>query len=888
MKALTARHRVNGLETPLGIEDLTPRFSWHGLGQPVGAEFEIEVSTSEEFEARAVVWTDSTLRNPETGVVYAGDPLNPQTRYWWRVRAVDQARTSAWSEPLWFETGLRAASTWSAKWITSAPLDKRDTSTLYFRTAVDLPAPVVKARVYASALGWYRLFVNGVDLTGHSLVPRWTSFDKVVEYQVYDATAAFHSGDNVVGMVVSEGRFRGRVGGAYETRIYGDHLSAIAHIELELADGTTTTILTDEKWRVGTGRIVRSDPMAGERVDMRISGDNWLRVDGDVENAMPAIPSPELPGQLIAEEVNRVAQIGHLAGTLRRTPSGAQLIDFGQVFAGVAKVRLSGPTGTTVRISYSEVLRPDGELDTEYLGFNPNRSKKDWFQRDEVILDGQVTDYTPWFTIHGFRYVAVEGLETVLQVEDVSGIVLSTDIRAISEFKAADTQLEQLWRNVTWSLRSNFTDTPTDCPTRERSGWTGDIQVFSPTAIQLVDSEAFLRRYLRNLSLDQHADGTIPVVIPSEAVKGRARGAFSFARTSVGWGDASVVIPWVLYKYLGDHGVLERQYQSAAAWVDNMEMRARTRRRRYRRVGRRLDHAREQYILDHGYNWGEWLRPGEKFAASVAKNFLGQPVVATAYFAFSARLLSRTAEVLGKDEDAVRYGQLAKNACAAWRDAFVSDGGARIGDDKQDEYVRALAFDLLLPEQRASATRRLVELIEKADFHLATGFLSTHMILDVLADEGRADIAFRLLLQQTGPSWLNQIDQGATTIWENWEGYKPNGRATASHNHYALGAVAAFLQERVGGLSPAEPGYKRLRIAPLITGELSSASIRLETPFGVASSAWVLAGTDVELTVDVPDGSTADVEVGDLRRELGSGHHVLTTTLTAGRLVGSR
>jgi len=762
---------------------------------------------------------------------------------------------------------------WPSKWITAQPTEQRDRRVLYFRYEWDEVPNVTRARAYVSSLGWYRLFVNGHDLTGHALVPRWTPYDDYVEYQTYDITDDIAQGRNAVGIVVADGRFRGALGMSAKGGTYGDQLAVIAFVELEHADGTISRIDSDERWTVGLGRIRTSDPKHGERADLRIDDEAWKHVGGSLPDAQPAQLLPPHPRRLISEEVERVTSIEERPGAVIRSSRGNQIIDMGQNFAGVVRILLPAGAGRRVRLFYSEVLTPDGDIDTSYL--SPGHGGRErWFQRDEVTLGSEPMEYCPSFTIHGFRYVAIEGLET-LEAAAVTGIVLSSDLAEISTFTASDRRLERLWHNVLWGLRSNFVDTPTDCPTRERSGWTGDIQVFGSTAAQLVDSRNFLQRYLRNVAAEQYEDGRVPPIIPTEDSEGRKRNPIRFSSTSVGWGDVTVMLPWTLYEYYGDVETLRRQYSSAKAWVDQLAKRAATKKSLRRRLVRNTG-ALEQFIVDSGYHWGEWLRPGEGFGEVLGNLVTHRPVVASAYFAHSTHLLARIASVLGEEADRVEYERLATNAAEAWRAAFVREGGARIGDDKQDDYVRAIAFDLLLPSQRKTAAGRLVELIEAAEYHLGTGFLSTPMLLPVLVEAGHSAVAYRVLFQDTAPSWLAQVEGGATTIWENWVGYKPDGRAKGSHNHYAFGTVARFLQEHIGGIAPLEPGYRRFLVAPAVDSGLIHASVSLETPYGRASSRWRRTDQGVELEVTVPAGTIAEVRIGTSTDELRPGTHRLT------------
>ena len=857
------RLRTNSLAAPVGIDDPTPELSWwleSTEREVLQAAYRIEVMR----DGRTVWDSGRTAGGQPFGIRYAGEPLDSATEYAWRVQVWDDRdRTDGWSEPSTFETGMLDPARWSAKWVTGPKSD----APLYLRGELHLPAPVVKARAYVSALGWYRLFVNGEDHTGSSLVPRYTPFAHIVEYQVYDVTQAFHEGANSIRMVVADGRFRGRQGFFDRREVYGTRLAGFVQVEVELADGTTLTWSSDQTWAAGTGRITSSDPKLGERVDLRVA-------EGGVRFA-PVELLPEHPRRLVAEEVPRVTDVRTFAPRVWRSPAGKQLVDLGQNIAGVLRIRLAGVAGSIVRMTFGEALTPEGEFDPNWIIQNP---KKPWYQRDEVILDGSDHWWQPWFTIHGFRYVEVEGLERDLTPDEVVGIALSSDLDDAGTFEASDARLTQLWSNVYWSTRSNFTDTPTDCPTRERSGWTGDIQVFAPTATGMVDAQAFLRRYLRNVAIEQKPNGNVSPWVPSERsgeVGFLPNLVNDFLGNAVGWGDVAVLTAWDVYRYYGDTTVLERQYESMRRWVDRLARQARMpgpQRWFSKRVGRL-----EKYVLDSGFHWGEWLRPGESFPGNFLDGTLHGAALATAYFEHSARTLADAADVLGRGTDAGHYRQLADSGRAAWRAAFLR--GGRIGRDLQDDYVRALAFGLLDSSERPAAVARLVELIEAAGDHLATGFLSTPMLLTVLCDNGRADVALRLLFQDSAPSWLFEVERGATTIWETWEGIDESGHAHESLNHYALGSVAGWMRERLLGLTPLAPGYERIGVTPTITDELDWAAGSVTTPFGDVTCRWERTSSGGTLDLTIPAGATARVRLPDaVVTEVGSGRWSLPWT----------
>ncbi|WP_169746510.1 alpha-L-rhamnosidase [Demequina phytophila] len=875
MTVRPTRLRVDGRVQPLGIGSAAPEFSWEpGVGTGIQDAWEVQVAAGPDVDDAALVWGSGKVAGSQPyGHVYAGPALRSTSAYIWRVRTWSDGRDSPtpW-EASTFTTGVLDASLWCAAWVAGPPRGPKDHPTpVYLRGAADIGEGVVRATAHVSSLGWHRFMVNGADLTGPALVPRWTPLDHEVEYITYDVTAQLQTGANVFDIVVGDGRFRGSNGFENHALIYGDRLAGFMQMVVEFADGTERLIVTDATWTRAVGPIVESDPKTGERVDLRIVAGGQAP-----DSATGPVEVISHPRTLVAESVERVTQVDSLRPvSITRTRRGGQVVDFGQNFAGVVRLRLKGPAGSEVTLTHSEVLKRDGTLDVDYIHMSKFSR---WYQRDHVVLDGREVEWQPWFTIHGFRYVSVEGLPYDLEPDDVSGIVMSTDLDRTGEFECSDARLNQLWRNVSWSLTSNFTDTSTDCPTRERAGWTGDIQVFSPTATMQVDAQSFLRRYLHNLAVEQNRDGSVPVVIPSgfSEFSGGPRGHLASAGTAAGWGDAAVLVPWSLYRYYGDRRVLEDQYASMAAWVDSCARRARERAGRSRRTGSARVADIDRYIVDSGFQFGEWLRPGEGPIRSAMDARRNGAVVATAYLEHSARILSQVSGIVGKDAEQQRYRELADHVREAWRARFVRDGGI-IGANRQDDYVRALAFDLLDADERESAAARLVALIEKAGGHLGTGFLSTALLLPTLVDAGRADTAWSLLMETTSPSWLYQVEHGATTVWETWEGYGRSGKARMSHNHYALGAASRFLVERIAGLTPLEPGYRVIGVQPLVGGGLIAASAAVGTPYGRAESSWRIDGREVEHVVSIPSGATG-VFRGGLDAEpvtLAPGRHVL-------------
>lgn len=884
--------RVNLRVKPLGIDTAKPEFSWQLTSDERSiwqTGYQIQVAVVESFALTPDPLWDSGIISSDIpwGAIYSGVPLISCCQYFWRVRVRDHnQQVGPWSPPSWFETAfLEGSKTPDAQWITreirpSKPQSK-DRDVLYFCRELHLPSSVRRARLYATSLGWYKFFLNDVNITGREQVPRWTPYHHHIEYQSYDVTALLRSGENHMGAIVADGHFRGENGGLSKRNCYGDRLALFCLLTIELETGQQIECRTDTSWTVTTGRIVRADPKAGELVDFRIC-EAWRTGETDTvgrpdREAVDLLPSPTK--SLISEETEKVEDIGRLvAKRIWWSPAGKMLVDLGQNFAGHVRVKLQGPQGRAVTLTYSEVLTPEGELDIDYI----EPVGKGRPQRDQAILSGSGTDwFEPMFTLHGFRYVEITGLDDLLSTSDIEGVVISSQLGPTAKFHCSDSRLEKLYQNTLWSFWSNFIDTPTDCPTREQSGWTGDLQVFAPTAMLLArDVQSYLRRYLRNLSKEQWTDGRIPPFIPSGDSEFAGTSWLSrMTASSVGWGDVSVILPWKMFEHFADKTILERQYASMKLWVNFLERTARTGRSWRRWLwGGPAEH--EQYIVDTGFHWGEWLRPGETGLVPMLANLFlwPSPAVPTAYLAESSRLLSETARTLGHDQDAAYYHQLSGNVSTAWRKSFVRSSGSRIGQDKQDDYVRAIKFGLVSGPEKQAALARLVELVHQTDYHIGTGFLTTGDLVGTLCDNGYGDEAFRLLLQTTPPSWLYAVEREATTIWESWEGYTSSGRASLSHNHYALGAVTGWLISGLVGVNKASPGWRHIRIAPRIGGGITHAEAKVEIPFGQLFCSWTCedGSEDVMMQVQIPAGTTADVQIGDSAAySIGSGHHKL-------------
>lgn len=844
---------------PLGIGEARPRLSWVVDGAERGwaqRAYEIEVASSTKTETTGRVESAEQVLVP-----WPAAPLGSRERRSVRVRVwgLDDA-ASDWSAPTALETGLLDASLWQARMVVPVlpePGDGGEPAAL-LRGEVEVHGGIVRARIRATAHGVMTLHLNGTPVGDDALHPGWTSYASRLRYRTWDVTDLVRKGRNAIGVHLADGWFRGYLGFAGLRDVYGDRTGALVQLEIEHADGTIRVAGTDRTWRSTLGPVTRADLYMGESYDADRALPGW-DAPGFDDAGWEAVEVTTLdPAVLVAPDGPAVRATETLQPrAVLTSPSGKTLLDFGQNLVGRLRVDLPAGPGTVV-LRHAEVLE-HGEL-----GTRPLRQAR---ATDEVALGHEAFTWEPSFTFHGFRYAEVSGWPGEVDPAAFRAVVLHTDMRRIGTFEASDPQLSRLHENVVWGMRGNFLDVPTDCPQRdERLGWTGDLMAFAPTAAYLYDTAGMLSGWLSDLAVDQHDDGNVPVYIPWADVDPHLPPLGAEA----GWGDAATVVPWTLFERYGDLGILERQWPSMSAWVDAFA----------RRAGEHLDFA------SGGFSFGDWLDSAAPDDQPWAARLPWQ-AVATAYLAQSARILRDAAMELGRSQDALRYGDLFDRAAQRYRDEYVTPTG-RAAFPSQTAYALAIRFGLLLPHQVEHAGAMLAEQVAADGFRIGSGFLGTPHVLDALADTGHAATAWKLLLQEECPSWLYAVTMGATTIWERWNSMLPDGSINpgemTSFNHYAFGAVADFLQRRVGGLAPAAPGYRRIRVAPLPTPELTWARTAHETPYGRAEVSWTLEGDAFALEVVVPPSTEAEVALpdGSAPTVVGAGTHRFTCAFTPG------
>jgi alpha-L-rhamnosidase len=832
--------RAENLVAPLGLGVKQPRLSWKIISDKrdfMQTAYEIQISTTKD-PSKGDAWnTGMVMSDQSTNITYQGQELKSTTHYFWRVRVWDNSgKASPWSEISWWTTGLLNTSDWKAQWIESGlPGDTVLGPCPMFRRAFEIKKVVNSARLYITAHGLYEASVNGQRVGDAYFTPGWTSYKTRLQYQVYDVTPTMKMGANAIGVVLGDGWYRGHLAWLDNKNIYGKNISLLLQLQLTYADGTSEIIVTDDQWKTSTGPITRSSIYHGEFYNANLEKSGWNTPTFDASNWQAVKVSNESKENLIASQSSSITKHETFKPIkIITTPKGEKVLDFGQNLVGWVQFKVTGKKGDVVAIHHAEVLDKAGNFYLENL-----RAAKAEIQY--TLKGGGEETFEPHFTFFGFRYIKVDGYPGELNANNFQAIALYSDITPTGTFECSNTMVNQLQHNIQWGQRGNFLDVPTDCPQRdERLGWTGDAQAFARTASFNFDVDNFFAKWLKDLAADQQPDGRVPFVVPN--VQKPTSGG------SAGWADAATIIPWTMYLAYGDKKVLEDQFESMKSWVSFMQTNS------------------TNDLWNKGFHFGDWLffRPADDRdgRSAVTDKYL----IAQTFYAHSVELVVKTATLLGKNDDVARYTDLLSKVKNAFLKEYVTPNG-RLVSSTQTAYVLALHFDMLPEELRKQAAEYLVQNIKSYENHLTTGFLGTPYITHVLTRFGYSDVAYQLLLQESYPSWLYPVKMGATTIWERWDGIKPDGSfqtaSMNSFNHYAYGAIGDWLYRAVAGIDTYEDGvgYKHIRIKPNPGGGFTYANADLETRYGKVSSHWKIENGNFNLSIEVPPNTTATVFV---------------------------
>lgn len=858
VKELLVENRIN----PVGIDAASPRFSWQlvsGKRNVLQTAYEIRVANHPTALGKTpdLIWRSGKVTSDSSvHVAYKGGSLQPGQKYYWQVRVWDnQGGASAWSEPAYWQMGLLQPADWKAQWIEPGfTEDAANRPSPLFRKEFTTAKKIRSATAFITAHGLYEASINGKRIGDSYLTPGWTSYNKRLQYQVYDVASLLNQGNNAIGVTLGSGWYRGYLAWSDNKNSYGKDIALLFQLDITYTDGSTASIISDGSWKSSTGGVVSSEIYHGETIDARKEKAGWQLPGYNDANWSSASVKDHSKAVLVATENEPIKKHETFSPVkIITTPKGEKVIDFGQNLVGWVVVKAKGNSGDSINIAHAEVLDKQGNFYIDNL-----RAAK--AQASYILKGGAEEIFEPHFTFYGFRYIKIDDYPGELKPENFTAVALYSAMPLTGSFTCSNPMINQLQHNIQWGQNGNFLDVPTDCPQRdERLGWTGDAQVFANTAAFNRNVNSFFSKWLKDISADQQPNGSVPWVIPN--VLGPNNGA------SAGWADAATIIPWNIYLAYGDKKILANQYSSMKSWVAYMTANS------------------TNHLWNKGFHFGDWLfyRPFDDNdgRSAVTDKYL----IAQCFYAQSTQLLINAATVLGNTADAESYKALLQKIKDAFLKEYVTPNG-RLVSSTQTAYVLALNFDMLPENLRGYASQQLVENIKSYNYHLTTGFLGTPYLCNVLSRFGQDSVAYKLLLQTTYPSWLYPVKMGATTIWERWDGMRPDSSfqvpSMNSFNHYAYGAIGEWMYRNVAGINTDEaaPGYKKIIIRPRAGGGLTHASATLQTYYGKLSSEWKLQ-TDGSLVLDVeiPANTTAKIFIPDGRVEnVGSGKYQFIAT----------
>jgi alpha-L-rhamnosidase len=839
LKELTVDHKTN----PVGIGNKQPAFSWKIIekgNNVMQTAYSIKVASDEKFSPSKLVWQSGKVESDESILqLYKGVEIKSGQRYFWQVKIWDnKGKESKWSTPAFFEMGLLSPSEWKARWIELGGDTIRYSPSPLFRKEFELIKTIASARIYVTSHGFYEVRLNGKKVGDQVLTPGWTSYGKRLQYQVYDVTDMLLKGNNAIGCLLGDGWYRGTLAWGNNWAVYGKKLGLLLQLKIIYTDGSESMITSDETWKASNNGAIRMDDIYnGETFDATKDLTGWNKPGYNDKNWQSVIIGNYNNDNLIASEGYPVRKIQEIKPVkIFRTPKGKLIVDMGQNMVGWLRLKVSGNKGTVVTLRHAEVLDKFGEFYTTNL-----RAAK--CQLTYTLAGSGEEIYEPRFTFMGFRFVEVTGFPGELTTDNLTGVVVHSDMPVTGSFECSNNLINQLQHNIQWGQKGNFVDVPTDCPQRdERLGWTGDAQAFCRTAAFNLNVSSFFTKWLKDIAADQKQGGEVPDVIPDILNK---QGATS-AQPSAGWGDVAVIAPWTMYTVYGDKKLLENQYASMKAWVEYIRKK-----------------AGESYIWKGGSKYGDWLFYHPPLDNHTEPDgYTEHDFIATAFYAYSTSILAEAAKALGNTDDAKIYSDLFNRIKEVFINEYVTKAG-RVGTNSQTSYVLALKFNLLPDDLRSKAAEFLASDIKSRNNHLSTGFLGTPYLCHVLSDNGYTETAYDLLLQESYPSWLYPVKMGATTIWERWDGEKTDSTfqdpGMNSFNHYAYGAIGDWMYRVSAGIETMGPGYKQIVIQPHPTQKLEYSKASFESSYGTISSGWERKDGKVIVKVRIPVNTTATI-----------------------------
>ena len=895
---LKAEQRIQ----PLGIDQDKPRLSWKIENQkPNTIQTAYHIFAYQDAKEQELLWDGGkVISDQSVAVRWNGPKLVSGQRVYWKVQVETKGGKGesehSESKLTWFEMGILQEEDWKAEWIEpeeEVEIDGRMPAA-YLRKTFEVRHGLKSARIYQSAHGLYEFWINGAEGTKDRFKPGFTSYYHRLQYQAYDITHILHLGKNCLAVALGDGWWRGTTGGIYRNN-FGYKTAYIGQIKLQYEDGSYEYIVSDESFLTATGGLLENDMKEGEVFDARLERE-WKNTEYDDSSWNKVHIETDIfarKDMLVASEGVPVREKEVFEPNIKRMPGGDVVLDFGQNIAGYVKMCLRGlKAGEKVTLIHGEALDENGNFTLKNLIIDKPKAK---IQRIEYIARGDDEEtYCPMFAIFGFQYVLISGYDGEIEPGDFQALALYSDMEESGRFNCSNPLINKLIDNSRWSQKGNFMDVPTDCPTRERSPWSGDSHIYAKTASRFMNVYGFFEKWMKDLSAEQFASGKVPNTIPLTAaihnpqeLKRRMQAIDAMPDEgmtkqimkmtlgtpengglvdgSAGWGDTAVITPYIMYLCYGDKTILENQYESAKKWVEYMQKEAANASERYTDMPWYEEAEDAKYIWDTDFHFGEWLEPVEQGDNPTLELYQNPDYkTATMYYFHSADLLGQIAEILGKEEATV-YKQLARRVKEVYNRYFISEDGT-ITEGRQAPHVRALAFGLADEEHQSAVAAKLISLVRENGYKLNTGFLATVHLLPVLVDCGYIEEAYRVLEQTECPGWLYNVKAGATTILETWDGF---AKCAESFNHYSYGAVCDFLFEYTAGIRPLldTPGYKKFVLHPVMGGSLKEAKAEYESNYGKIISAWKRMEQGVEYEFKIPVNTSAVIRIPAEKRQ---------------------
>ena len=832
-KAVAVKLRCEYLVDPVAIDAEKPRLSWEMESDAPGAAqtaWRVLASDSKDGlkQNKGNLWDSGKVESSQSlHIHYDGKKLKSCQQVFWKVMIWDESgREGRWSKVSHFGMGLLDKKDWQGEWIGHTLAD--NTATPLFRKEFSTKRKVKRAVIYTIACGSFHLTIDGKDVHTDRLTSSWTEFEKRHYYRAYDVTKLVSKrGRHCLGTELGDAWYRMWFPpwGKNKNR-YGDTLSFQSQLRLEYENGTVETVATDTSWKTTFGPTLDNGIYEGETYDAQLEEKGWDAPGFDDSRW----ETPVVRQYRHADAIWQVYPAEPVQITEELKPVDCWTVapnkviyDFGQNFAGHVRLHVKGKAGTVVRMRFGEMVNFDQTLYVDNL--------RGALASDTYIMRGLKNEvWEPKFTFHGFRYVEVSGLPVRPSLNNLTGVVVGSDTPRVGHFECSDKMVNKVFENAVWTQRANFLEVPTDCPQRnERLGWTGDAQVFIRTAICNMDTAAFFKKWMRDLKDSQSDDGRIPSVAPNVLGPNGVGGA--------AWSDAVAVCPWALYQCYEDKELLADMYPAMKDWVAYLKK------------------TSNKLLCDSIHTFGDWL--------SINAN-TPRDVVRTAHFAYATDLTRKAAEALGQKADAKKYQKLFNDIKKVFNKHFVKSNG-KIEGDTQTGYLMALKFNLLSPKRQKQAAKHLVANIKSRKNHLSTGFIGTALIMSVLRDTDNLDTAYTLLENKTFPSWGYSVVNGATSIWERWNGWTkedgPGPVTMNSYSHYAYGAVVEWMFDTIAGIDHSGTGFQKFALRPLPGGNLKHASASYHSPYGVIKSAWKKSGKSTRFEFTIPANTQADVQL---------------------------